>query len=65
MTKTVRKETYEEFDENGRITSRTITEETIEDNGETFVKYDYPNWTGGGITYCNDGTATTTTTAKL
>lgn len=68
MTKTHIIETIEEYDANGKITRKTVTE-TTEENNDPTPSY-WPQWYGTGsptwadktITYCNsEGSRTTTT----
>lgn len=43
MTKTTRKEVVEEFDQSGKLITRTTTEETItEDNPDPIITYQNP-----------------------
>lgn len=43
MTKTTRKEIIEEFDQTGKLITRTTTEETItEDNPDPIITYQNP-----------------------
>ena len=51
MTKTTKRETIEEFDQNGKISKRTITEETTEDDTVYSNTPSYPfqnGWTYRG-----------------
>lgn len=55
MTKTIRKEIIEEFDDKGNLIQRTTTEETVEETPDVVQRY--PFW--GDVTYCSDETAPT------
>ena len=68
MTKTIRKEIIEEFDDKGNLIQRTTTEETVEETPDTVQPYPYWGIDRTGdfnnphridFTYCSDETAPT------
>lgn len=72
MTKTHIIETIEEYDTNGKITRKTVTE-TTEENNDPAPSYTPQWWTPGTpsyptyadkITYCDNDSARTTTTTN-
>ena len=55
-------ETVYEYDKEGKLLKKTVTE-THEEEDNTVTNY--PSWTylNGGVTLCNDSTVSTTTLA--
>ena len=70
MTKTHIIETIEEYDANGKITRKTVTETTEENNDPTpsywpqWYSTGSPTWADQTITYCNSGSSRTTATSE-